>query len=527
MREILSLSVFALCSLATATASGPYAYHWLLLLPSLVAAWFFGAMIGSFFMLANFGVLLPAWIGRWGDGAPQAVTADALLTGFSLVAFVMIGAALHATEKKRRQAQRAWMTGFVETESNPLRPLERLPRALQALFPDTRSRTLKRPLYGDAPVLRATYLSHHLLLPLPAEATSGDRNRRKERTLILQREAPFTPDDLEAATVAQEIFCQAEGRAAAWRALRTTRERLARLMDEGGLSLLRLGQSGLVVEHLSAHLCNKGDAEQLLDLLRDILEPFPAERDFLFRFRGRSWEAVRLQSSDEEFLLISPAPEAKQLVTEAVLWEAAFSLYAHEVKTVLTTLLCAVEDETHPGSPAHRDLIRTEAERLRAFFASNPFHPITSGRREKTTLRDLHAELSRLLAGLLPTTAPPPAGPDLELILDRDALSRLLQNLAQNAVAHSRSHRAELRLSLESNVLLIALTFHGPESPRPFDFEPLLSVAADVVRSSGLGLGLTCALLYLKRLGARLSSRPEADRFVQEIRLPLNEGGGQ
>jgi ligand-binding sensor domain-containing protein/signal transduction histidine kinase/DNA-binding response OmpR family regulator len=115
-------------------------------------------------------------------------------------------------------------------------------------------------------------------------------------------------------------------------------------------------------------------------------------------------------------------------------------------------------------------------------------------------------------------------GDDLTAAVDREAFTKILSNLLNNALKYA-AHRIEVRLTKESTSFSIGVSSDGSRIPEELAariFEPFFRInRSDGTPGAGIGLPLARSLSELHQGRLYLDTRSEVNTFV--LTLPLNQ----
>jgi len=197
---------------------------------------------------------------------------------------------------------------------------------------------------------------------------------------------------------------------------------------------------------------------------------------------------------------------------------------AHELRSPLTSLRTQIEIAQHLGEPAEAADLLPDVQRLSRLvddllvLARADEGDPGLRRTERVEL----AALARELAGRYERVAVVPSGPH-ETLGDPVALDRVLGNLVDNAVRHTRTG-VTVRVARDGPDVLVTVTDDGPGIPaadreRVFDRFTRLDDARD---RDGGGTGLGLAIVHdLVRLHGGTVRLADADPGLRaEVRLP-------
>lgn len=238
--------------------------------------------------------------------------------------------------------------------------------------------------------------------------------------------------------------------------------------------------------------------------------------DIVHEFRG---QVIDLKKAEET---------NKQLMTSL----------SHDVRTPLTTLIGYL-DAAQKGIVAGEEREEyIETARLRAHdmkdYVDVLFEWFKLNSDEETfTIREVElAELTRnLLKDWIPIFESSRLDFDidipekrLEVDLDTDAYSRILNNLIQNVVSHSRAAHIKIKVSLLTDDVMISVADDGKgisKQDLPHVFERLYK--CDTARSEkGSGLGLSIVQQLVKKMGGSISVQSEPYKRTEFIvQFPL------
>lgn len=112
----------------------------------------------------------------------------------------------------------------------------------------------------------------------------------------------------------------------------------------------------------------------------------------------------------------------------------------------------------------------------------------------------------------------------IEVNLDTDAYSRILNNLIQNVISHSQANHVKIRVSLLAANAMIAVADDGkgiPKQDLPHVFERLYK--CDMARSEkGSGLGLSIVQQLVEKMGGTIAVKSEQYQRTEFIvQFPL------
>ncbi|MBU3157723.1 HAMP domain-containing histidine kinase (plasmid) [Clostridium estertheticum] len=211
---------------------------------------------------------------------------------------------------------------------------------------------------------------------------------------------------------------------------------------------------------------------------------------------------------------------------------------SHDVRTPLTTLigyLDAVQKGIVVGAEREEYI---ETARLRAHdmkdYVDVLFEWFKLNSSEETfTIQ--HVELAELSRNILKDWVPIFENTRLdfdidiyekriEVNLDTDAYSRILNNLIQNVISHSRATHVKIRVSLLAANVMIAVVDDGtgiPKQDLPHVFERLYK--CDMARSEkGSGLGLSIVQQLVEKMGGSIAVKSEQYQRTEFIvQFPL------
>lgn len=200
----------------------------------------------------------------------------------------------------------------------------------------------------------------------------------------------------------------------------------------------------------------------------------------------------------------------------------------HELRTPLTSLKLHTDLLADPRTPperhgAHISMVSQEAQRL-AHLVENvlSYSRLERARRGKRDTLSVTALLERPLetirrrmteAGFTFTLVMEPGVGDLNLETDPEAVSRILLNLADNALKYAASGRLfRMEIGKGDGLLRIRCSDAGPGMPRGFDMGRPFAKSASKAASSapGVGLGLPMCQRLARQIGGslRLESGP-------------------
>lgn len=211
---------------------------------------------------------------------------------------------------------------------------------------------------------------------------------------------------------------------------------------------------------------------------------------------------------------------------------------SHDVRTPLTTLIGYL-DAAQKGIVAGEEREEyIETARLRAHdmkdYVDVLFEWFKLNSNEETfTIREVElAELTRnLLKDWIPIFESSRLDFDIdipekriEVDLDTDAYSRILNNLIQNVVSHSRAAHIKIKVSLLTDDVMISVADDGQgisKQDLPHVFERLYK--CDTARSEkGSGLGLSIVQQLVKKMGGSISVQSEPYQRTEFIvQFPL------
>jgi signal transduction histidine kinase len=238
--------------------------------------------------------------------------------------------------------------------------------------------------------------------------------------------------------------------------------------------------------------------------------------DIVGEFRG---QVIDLKKAEET---------SKQLMTSL----------SHDVRTPLTTLIGYL-DAAQKGIVAGEEREEyIETARLRAHDMKDYVDVLfewfkLNSNEEAFTIREVElAELTRnLLKDWIPIFESNRLDFDidipekrLEVDLDTDAYSRILNNLIQNVVSHSRAAHIKIKVSLLTDDVMISVADDGQgisKQDLPHVFERLYK--CDTARSEkGSGLGLSIVQQLVKKMGGSISVQSEPYQRTEFIvQFPL------
>jgi signal transduction histidine kinase len=118
---------------------------------------------------------------------------------------------------------------------------------------------------------------------------------------------------------------------------------------------------------------------------------------------------------------------------------------------------------------------------------------------------------------------------ELVLLSDRSALERIMGNLIKNALVHG-APPVSIRLAIDDGTARISVADRGPGIPEAFLgrlYDPFAR-AGDAEGKPGVGLGLSIAQAYARRLGGDLvyeQARPKGAIFTLVLPHPVSEPG--
>jgi signal transduction histidine kinase len=211
---------------------------------------------------------------------------------------------------------------------------------------------------------------------------------------------------------------------------------------------------------------------------------------------------------------------------------------SHDVRTPLTTLIGYL-DAAQKGIVAGTEREEyIETARLRAHdmkdYVDVLFEWFKLNSNEETfTIRKAElAELTRnLLTDWIPIFEDKGLAFDIDIPeqritvnLDTDAYARIMNNLIQNVISHSRSTQVRIKISILTANVLIAVADNGKgisKQDLPHVFERLYK--CDTARSEkGSGLGLSIVQQLVEKMGGSISAISEPCQGTEFIvRLPL------
>jgi signal transduction histidine kinase len=211
---------------------------------------------------------------------------------------------------------------------------------------------------------------------------------------------------------------------------------------------------------------------------------------------------------------------------------------SHDVRTPLTTLIGYL-DAAQKGIVAGAEREEyIETARLRAHdmkdYVDVLFEWFKLNSNEETfTIRNVElAELTRnLLKDWIPIFESNRLDFDIDIPekrinvnLDTDAYTRIINNLIQNVISHSRATHINIKISLLTAGVMISVTDNGkgiPKQDLPHVFERLYK--CDTARSEkGSGLGLSIVQQLVEKMGGLISVQSEPYKRTEFIvQFPL------
>lgn len=213
---------------------------------------------------------------------------------------------------------------------------------------------------------------------------------------------------------------------------------------------------------------------------------------------------------------------------------------SHDVRTPLTTLIGYL-DAAQKGIVAGAEREEyIETARIRAYDMKDyvdvmfEWFKLNSNEEHFTVSRIELAELTRnLLKGWIPIFENIRLDFDIdipekciEVNLDTDAYSRIMNNLIQNVISHSQATLVKIKVSLFATNVMITVADNGKGISKqnlPHVFERLYK--CDMARSEkGSGLGLSIAQQLVKKMGGLISVQSEPYQQTEFIvQFPLTD----
>ncbi len=213
---------------------------------------------------------------------------------------------------------------------------------------------------------------------------------------------------------------------------------------------------------------------------------------------------------------------------------------SHDVRTPLTTLIGYL-DALHRGTASDSEQAEyTENARKKAYALKEyidvlfDWFKLTSN---EFTLNPEKVELAELTRNILIDWIPVLEENRLEyavfvpdapfpVVLDPDCYTRILGNLIQNVILHSRADRLELSLSLSENFVLLKLSDNGigiEKEDLKHIFDRLYK--CDKGRSEkGSGLGLSIACQLTEKMGGKITAKSTPKKGCTfTLAFPLSE----
>ncbi len=230
---------------------------------------------------------------------------------------------------------------------------------------------------------------------------------------------------------------------------------------------------------------------------------------------------------------IRAAKEAEQRKNDLVIY------LAHDLKTPLTSVigyltLLAEEPQISTELRArYTDIALQKAERLEELI--NEFFEITRFNLTSISLEMERTNLTRMLEQICSEFSPSlkekdltlctEISPDVEILCDRDKLSRVFDNLLRNAVSYSY-YGSEIFLGMERGKSVVRIFVRNQGKTIPKDklsrvFEQFFRM--DSSRSSstgGSGLGLAIAKEIVELHGGKIYAESENETFTLTVFLP-------